>query len=67
MRSSSPSYDAAPVLAVDTEHLDPAGREADMLRLVDRLEHFHGPREVFGTTGVAELDVPWSTSVPPPR
>ena len=38
------------MLAVDTEHFDPAGRETDMLRLVDRLEHFHGPREVFGTT-----------------
>lgn len=52
-------YDAAPVLAVDTEHLDPAGRETDMLRLIDRLDHFHGPREVFGTTGAAELDSPW--------
>ncbi len=52
-------YADAPVLVVDTEHLDAAGRESDMSRLIERLEQFRGPRESFGSTGVAELDAPW--------
>ncbi len=57
-------YDGAPVLAVDTEHLDFASREADMLRLIDSLERFRGPREFLGDAGAAPLDAPWPAAQP---
>jgi len=40
-------YQRAPVLAVDTEYFNPAGRNADFDLLVKRLAAFKGPREVF--------------------
>jgi deoxyadenosine/deoxycytidine kinase len=40
-------FDAAPVLAVNTEHFNPIEREADWLALLDRLAGFCGPREFF--------------------
>jgi deoxyguanosine kinase len=43
------AYDGAPVFAVDNEDLDPANREADLLRLIARLERFDGRRDFFGT------------------
>jgi deoxyadenosine/deoxycytidine kinase len=43
------SYDGAPVFAVDTEHLDPANRHADLTRLIGRLERLDGRREFFDT------------------
>jgi deoxyguanosine kinase len=42
------TYAGAPVFAVDTEHLDPAHREADLVRLIARLERFEGRREYLG-------------------
>lgn len=41
------AYDAAPLLAVDTERFDPAHVEADFEHLVARLAAFHGPRETL--------------------
>jgi deoxyadenosine/deoxycytidine kinase len=38
-------YAEAPVLAVDTEQVDPAADEADFARLLDRVAAFRGPRE----------------------
>ncbi len=55
-------YDAAPVLVVDSEQLDPVGSEVDLLRLVDRLERFRGPREFLGPPTAAEPDVLWPVS-----
>ena len=41
-------YDGAPVFTVDTEHIDPAHRQADLDRLIASLEHFDGQREFLG-------------------
>jgi deoxyadenosine/deoxycytidine kinase len=41
------AFDAAPVLAVDTEHFNPIERDADWQALLDRLGGFRGPREFF--------------------
>jgi deoxyguanosine kinase len=45
-------YDAAPLLTVNTEHLDPLGSEADLSLLVERIETMRGRKEFFvkGTT-----------------
>lgn len=40
-------YRAAPVLAVDTEHFNPALRNADLDALLERLAVFKGPREFY--------------------
>lgn len=40
-------FDAAPVLAVNTEHFNPIEREADWRALLDRLSGFRGPREFY--------------------
>lgn len=40
-------YEGAPVLAVDTEHFDPAANEADFTRLLDRLQALRSRREVL--------------------
>ncbi|MEO8924201.1 MAG: deoxynucleoside kinase [Caldimonas sp.] len=42
------TYAGAPVFAVDTEHFDPAHREADLVRLIAHLERFEGRREFLG-------------------
>jgi deoxyadenosine/deoxycytidine kinase len=49
-------YDGAPVFAVDTEYLDPAHRDADLVRLIARLERFEGRREFFGAPVDVALD-----------
>jgi len=41
------SYDGAPVLAVNTEHLNPIDRDADFELLISRLEKMRGRREYF--------------------
>lgn len=41
------TFDAAPVLAVNTERLNPIEREADWQALLDRIAGFRGPREFF--------------------
>lgn len=41
------TYDAAPLLAIDSEGFHPAAREADFERLVARIDAFRGPRERF--------------------
>jgi deoxyguanosine kinase len=43
------SYDEAPVFVVDTEQLAPAHRDADLERLVGRLEGLEGRREFLST------------------
>ena len=50
------AYDGAPVFAVDTEYLDPAHRDADLGRLIERLERFSGRREFFGAPVDVTLD-----------
>lgn len=40
-------YDAAPLLTVNTEHLDPANDEADFELLLDRVRQMRGRREFF--------------------
>lgn len=40
-------FDAAPVLAIDTEHFNPIERDADWQALLARLAAFRGPREFF--------------------
>ncbi|MCS7101443.1 MAG: deoxynucleoside kinase, partial [Burkholderiaceae bacterium] len=40
-------YDGAPVLAVNTEHLNPAERAADFDLLVERIGRMRGRREFF--------------------
>jgi deoxyguanosine kinase len=40
-------YDAAPVLIVDTEHLNPIDREADFELLLSRIERMRSQREFF--------------------
>lgn len=40
-------YAAAPLLAIDTEHFDPATRPADFELLLKRIDGFTGPREFF--------------------
>jgi deoxyadenosine/deoxycytidine kinase len=40
-------YDAAPVLTVNTEHLNPVGRNDDFDLLVSRIEKMRGRREYF--------------------
>lgn len=57
-------YDGAPVLAVDTEQLDFASRDADLLRLIGRLEQFRGPRELLGVSDDAQIDAPWPADGP---
>ena len=42
-------YDGAPVLAVGTEHFNPAEREADFQQLLERLAAFRGRREFFNS------------------
>lgn len=43
------AYDGAPVLAVGTEHFNPAEREADFQLLLERLAAFRGRREFFNS------------------
>ena len=40
-------YDAAPVLMVNTEHLNPIDRDADFALLLSRIEKMRGRREYF--------------------
>ena len=40
-------YDAAPVLVVDTEHLNPIDRDDDFKLLTERIERMRGRREQF--------------------
>ena len=40
-------YEAAPLLTVNTEHLDPANDDADFELLLDRVRHMRGRREFF--------------------
>lgn len=40
-------YSAAPVLSVETEHLNPAERDADLDRLIARIAAMRGPHEHF--------------------
>ncbi len=40
-------YDAAPVLVVNTEHLNPVERDADFALLLARIERMRGRREYF--------------------
>ena len=40
-------YDAAPVLVVDTEHLNPIERDDDFKLLTERIERMRGRREQF--------------------
>jgi deoxyadenosine/deoxycytidine kinase len=40
-------YDEAPLLVVNTEHLNPIDREEDFALLLDRIERMRGRREVF--------------------
>lgn len=40
-------YEAAPLLTVNTEHLDPANDEADFELLLDRIRQMRGRREFF--------------------
>ena len=40
-------FDAAPLLTVNTEHLDPAHDEADFALLLDRIRQMRGRREFF--------------------
>ncbi len=40
-------YEAAPVLTVNTEHLDPANNDADFEMLLDRIRQMRGRREFF--------------------
>ncbi len=44
------SYDGAPVFVVDTEQLDPSGRDVDLASLLARLERFDSRREFFSTS-----------------
>jgi deoxyadenosine/deoxycytidine kinase len=41
------AYDAAPVLIVNTEHLNPVDRDEDFELLLDRIEKLRGRREYF--------------------
>lgn len=41
------TYEGAPVFAVNTEHFDPAGNDADFALLMERLDNFRGTREFF--------------------
>ena len=40
-------YEAAPLLTVNTEHLDPANDDADFALLLDRVRQMRGRREFF--------------------
>jgi hypothetical protein len=40
-------YDAAPLLIVNTEHLNPIDRDADFDLLLSRIEKMRGRREHF--------------------
>jgi deoxyguanosine kinase len=40
-------YDAAPLLTVNTEHLDPANNDADFELLLERIRQMRGRREFF--------------------
>lgn len=40
-------YEAAPLLTVNTEHLDPANDDGDFALLVDRIRQMRGRREFF--------------------
>jgi len=37
-----------PVLAIDAERFDPIARPAELVRLIERLAAFRGPREELG-------------------
>ena len=41
------AYDAAPVLVVNTEHLNPVDRDEDFELLLDRIDRLRGRREYF--------------------
>jgi deoxyadenosine/deoxycytidine kinase len=41
------SYDDAPLLVVNTEHLNPIDRDEDFALLLERIERMRGRREVF--------------------
>lgn len=41
------AYDAAPVLIVNTEHLNPVDRDEDFELLLDRIDRLRGRREYF--------------------
>jgi deoxyadenosine/deoxycytidine kinase len=40
-------YDAAPVLIINTEHLNPVGRDDDFALLLTRIDNMRGKREFF--------------------
>jgi deoxyguanosine kinase len=44
-------FDAAPLLVVNAEHIDPIGREQDYALLVDRIGRMRGRREYFNLAG----------------
>lgn len=44
-------YDAAPLLIVNTEHLNPIDRDADFALLLERIGRMRGRREVFNLAG----------------
>ena len=44
-------YEAAPVLVVDTEHLNPIDRDEDFRLLTERMERMRGRREQFNLAG----------------
>ena len=44
-------YDAAPVLIVNSEHLDPISRDRDLDLLLQRIEAMRGRREYFSVGG----------------
>jgi deoxyadenosine/deoxycytidine kinase len=45
------NFDAAPVLLVNTEHLNPADRDEDYALLLSRIEQMRGRREYFSLAG----------------
>ncbi len=44
-------YDAAPLLVVNAEHLNPAGRDEDFALLAERIGRMRGRREYFSCAG----------------
>jgi len=49
------TYDGAPVIAVATEHFNPAERDADFGLLIERLSAFEGRREFLNAGGEETL------------
>ena len=44
-------YDAAPVLIVNSEHLNPTSRDEDLQLLLARIQAMRGRREYFNVAG----------------